>query len=77
MAWFQLDPAAIAGRASATRPSTHVPSLADSLARGVIGFTVVNLAGFAPWVFCGRWFYRLIGPIRRIRPIGRIQLKQR
>lgn len=29
--------------------------------RGTIGFTLVSLGGFAPWVLAGRWFYRHIG----------------
>lgn len=29
----------------------------------MIGFTLVSLAGFAPWVLAGRWFYRNIGEV--------------
>jgi hypothetical protein len=54
MSWFQLDPESIAGRAHAAH--SRPPSLAGSITRGVIGFTIVSLAGFAPWAFFGRWF---------------------
>lgn len=40
-----------------------LPSLGSFIARGIIGFTLVSLAGFAPWVFAGRWFYRNIGEL--------------
>jgi len=58
MSWFQLDPSALASRA---RGNSDVPSLGASLLRGVIGFTIVSIAGFAPWAISGRWFYRRIG----------------
>lgn len=61
MSWFQLDPSAIAGRVRAAGSPVNVPSLAASLWRGVIGFTLVSVAGFAPWAVSGRWFYRQIG----------------
>lgn len=52
---FQLDPHSIAERA---RPAgSTAPSLGASLALGIVGFTVVSLAGFVPWAFFGRWFY--------------------
>jgi hypothetical protein len=56
MSWFQLDPESIANR-------THddVPSLSESVWRGIIGFTLVSVAGFAPWAIAGRWFYRNTG----------------
>jgi hypothetical protein len=54
MSWFQLDPQSIAQRFRATNAS--VPSLRAFVARGMIGFTAVSLAGFVPWAFFGRWF---------------------
>ncbi|HAB16274.1 MAG TPA: hypothetical protein PLX89_20805 [Verrucomicrobiota bacterium] len=59
MSWFQLDPQSIADRARAA--VSTVPSLKASLARGIVGFTVVSLAGFVPWAVFGRWFYKHIG----------------
>ena len=61
MSWFQLDPSNIADRVQAHGNSTHVPSLGSSVLRGVFGFTIVSIAGFAPWATFGRWFYRAIG----------------
>jgi hypothetical protein len=52
MAWFQLDPIHIAGRAKGER----VPSLARSVWRGVVGFTALSLVGFLPWPVFDRWF---------------------
>jgi len=57
MGWFQLDPQSLAHRARNTR----ILSLSQSIWLGVIGFTVVSVAGFAPWALAGRWFYRNIG----------------
>jgi hypothetical protein len=54
MSWFQLDPQSIADRARAA--NSPVPSLGASITRGVIGFTVISLAGFVPWAFFGKWF---------------------
>ena len=55
MSWFQLDPTSIATRARAA--GSTVPSLGASLTRGIIGFTVVSVAGFVPWAVFGRWFH--------------------
>jgi hypothetical protein len=56
MSWFQLDPQSIAKRARAA--GSPVPSLGASLKRGIIGFTVVSVAGFVPWAVFGNWFHR-------------------
>ena len=61
MSWFQLDPESIATRAQTNGTPSDVPSLKASLMRGIIGFTFVSVAGFAPWAFAGRWFSRRIG----------------
>ena len=60
MSWFQLDPQSIAGRTTA---GTEIPSLSASLRRGMVGFTLVALGGFAPWALFGRWFYRTAGEV--------------
>ncbi len=52
MSWFQLDPQSLATRAQAT----SVPTLRASLWRGMIGFTLVSIAGFLPWGMFGKWF---------------------
>jgi len=61
MSWFQLDPGSVAERArTAGRPS-EIPSLGRSAWRGILGFTLVSIAGFVPWAVFGRWFYRHVG----------------
>ncbi|HEV7869047.1 MAG TPA: hypothetical protein VGO90_15275 [Chthoniobacteraceae bacterium] len=59
MSWFQLDPQSIASRAQAA--GSPAPTLGQSVRRGMVGFTIVSLAGFAPWALAGRWFYSRIG----------------
>src|SRR5215472_9060853 len=60
MSWFQLGPQEIADRGRAVG-SIRVPSLGTFLRRGIIGFTVVSLAGFTPWGLAGRWLHQTIG----------------
>ena len=59
MAWFQLDPQSIAARVRASGASFRLPTLAESLLRGVVGFTLVSVAGFSPWAIFDRWFRRM------------------
>lgn len=59
MSWFQLDPPSIAKRARAA--GSPVPSLGASLMRGMIGFTIVSVAGFVPWAVFGQWFHQQVG----------------
>jgi len=61
MSWFQLDPASVAHRARTGGQRTEVPGLGASLRRGIVGFTLLSVAGFAPWAITGRWFYRHLG----------------
>jgi|ERR1051325_1325772 hypothetical protein len=58
---FGLDPQNIAGRVKAFGQPLRTPTLGESLLRGTIGFTLVSLGGFSPWVFGGRWFHRTMG----------------
>ena len=58
MAWFQLDPQRIAARAQASGTARPAPTLAASVLRGIVGFTLVSVAGFAPWPIFDRWFHR-------------------
>lgn len=60
MSWFQLDPQSIAQRVQ-TIGSAGVPTLGTSIWRGVVGFTIVSVAGFAPWALFGRWLHRHAG----------------
>jgi hypothetical protein len=56
MALFQLDPDSIAARARAAGLQTRLPTLWTSVIRGMAGFTLVSVAGFAPWPILSRWF---------------------
>ena len=47
---FGLDPQSILDRVKISGDPARVPTLRDSVWRGTIGFTLVSLAGFAPWV---------------------------
>ncbi len=58
---FTLNPESIIARTKATGQPPHIPALGESVVRGMIGFTLVSLGGFAPWVLAGRWFYRSVG----------------
>jgi hypothetical protein len=60
---FTLNPESIAARVNATHLPPRIPTMGESVLRGMIGFTVVSLGGFAPWVLAGRWFYRSVGEI--------------
>jgi hypothetical protein len=59
MGWFQLDPESIAGRASAA--GSPIPSPGATIVRGIVGFTVVSVAGFVPWAVLGRWLHQHVG----------------
>lgn len=61
MSWFQLDPENVAGRVRAAARTSELPCLSTFLQRGIIGFTLLSVAGFAPWAITGRWFYRNVG----------------
>ena len=63
MNWFRLDPESIIERVKASNMPAHPPTFAGSVWRGVIGFTVVSVAGFLPWVVAGTWFYRNVGEL--------------
>jgi hypothetical protein len=54
---FGLDPHSIAGRAQAASTTSLSPTLSQSVVRGMLGFTLVSLGGFGPWILAGRWFY--------------------
>jgi len=59
MALFQLDPQSIVARAQASGGAIQPPTLAASLLRGVVGFTLVSVGGFAPWPIFERWLRSL------------------
>jgi hypothetical protein len=61
MSFFGLKPIEVLARIEAAGGKAGVPTLAQSLIHGILGFTIVSLAAYAPWAFAGRWFYRTIG----------------
>ena len=58
---FGLNPQSIVDRVKASGQPPRVPTLGESVARGTIGFTLVSLGGFAPWMFAGQTFYHAVG----------------
>jgi hypothetical protein len=56
MPLFQLDPESIVARAKASSEPVLVPSLGASIWRGIWGFMLVGVIGFAPWAIFERWF---------------------
>ena len=59
MPLFQLDPESIAARVRASGRPVPLPSLGASVWRGIVGFTVVSIAGFLPWPIFDHWFRSL------------------
>jgi hypothetical protein len=51
MALFGLDPGSIAGRVTASGAPARVPGLTESVVRGAVGFAVLSVVSFMPWVF--------------------------
>src|SRR5579862_261074 len=60
---LQLDPGHLAERLQAAPAAAAPPSLMASLLRGGLGFTLVAIAGFAPWALAGGWLARVIGEL--------------
>jgi hypothetical protein len=60
MGWFGLDPRSIVDRVKASGAPARVETLAGSAARGAVGFAVLSVVAFTPWIFGGR---RLLGEL--------------
>lgn len=60
---LQLDPEHLAGRLREAPAASTPPSLAASLVRGGVGFSLVAIAGFAPWALAGGWLHQVIGEL--------------
>ena len=58
---FGLDPQSIVDRVKASAKPMRMPTMGESVVRGMMGFTLVSLGGFAPWMFTGERLYRVIG----------------
>ena len=61
MSWFQLDAESVTARVRAGCRQCKVPCPGTSILRGIVGFTVLSIAGFMPWAIFGRWFHRNVG----------------
>ena len=61
MSWFHLDADSVMQRFRAAGSPPESPCMGTFLKRGIIGFTLLSVAGFAPWALSGRWFYRNVG----------------
>jgi len=60
---LQLDPEHFAQRLQAAPEAAAPPSLMACLLRGGLGFTLVAIAGFAPWALAGGWLAHAIGEL--------------
>ena len=58
MPLFALDPQSTLQRIRASVLPARIPTLTQSLFRGILGFTLTSIAGFLPWVLAGQWLYR-------------------
>jgi hypothetical protein len=58
MSLFQLDPQSIAARVRAAGHPDPLPKCGASVVRGVAGFTLLSVAGFAPWPILDLWLRR-------------------
>lgn len=56
MPLFQLDPESVVARVRGSGQPVEVPSFGASVWRGVWGFMVVGVIGFAPWAIFEKWF---------------------
>lgn len=61
MGWFQLDSESVIARTRSAATPPSVPSLAEALLRGTLGFTALSVAGFVPWAVFGRALHQRIG----------------
>lgn len=61
MSWFQLDPASIVRRIEVEGGRINPPLIGESVGRGIVGFTLISVAGFAPWALAGLRLYETIG----------------
>jgi hypothetical protein len=59
MSFLGLDPDSLAARTRAA--IAPVPTLAQSLLRGALGFTILSVAGFVPWAVLGGVLHKKVG----------------
>ena len=58
MSLFQLDPQSIAARVRGAGVPAQPPTAGASVVRGIVGFTLLSVAGFAPWPILDLWMRR-------------------
>ena len=63
MGWFGLDANSVADRTRSSGHVAEIPCVRSSIGRGIFGFILLSIAGFAPWGVFGRWFYRHVGEV--------------
>lgn len=61
MNWLHLDTERVIARVRSSGTPAGIPTLGDSVRRGVAGFTLLSVAGFAPWAVLGRWLHARVG----------------
>jgi len=59
MSWFQLGASRVAEQVAVE--GATIPSLSESISRGIFGCTLMSIAGFAPWALTGRRLAETIG----------------
>jgi hypothetical protein len=63
MRLFGLDPDSVVWRVNSSSSPPGIPSLAESLAVGSLGFAGVSVAAFGVWVWGGRWLHAHVGEL--------------
>jgi hypothetical protein len=61
MSWFQLDPSTLACRTLSDGNDASVPTLGESIGRGIVGFLATSAAGVAPQALAGAWLKEQYG----------------
>jgi len=60
---FGLDPDSVVSRVNSSGSPRRIPSLAESMAVGSLGFAAVSVAAFGVWAWGGRWFHAHMGEL--------------
>ncbi|HKS38747.1 MAG TPA: hypothetical protein VJW76_16250, partial [Verrucomicrobiae bacterium] len=60
---FGLDPDSIVSRVNSSSSAPRIPSLAESMAVGSLGFAGVSAVAFGVWAWGGRWLHAQAGEL--------------
>jgi hypothetical protein len=63
VSWLNLDPESTLARIQSSGQIARPLTFGESLCLGGLGFCVVSVGGFGPWVFAGRWLGQRIGEL--------------